>query len=77
MIAYRDFDLPSPAFIPNKGRDRENFDRVLAEVNAWVDRESIDVVNVETIIENLRENLRLLRVWYRLAHSEPASSPDV
>jgi hypothetical protein len=76
MIAYRDFDFPSPAFLPNEGRDRENFDRVVADVNVWLVHESIDVVNVETIIDNLRENLRMLRVWYRPTQAKSASSPE-
>ena len=77
MIAYRDFELPDWGFIPRKNRERENLDRAIVEVNEWVVRESIELINVETTGLSDRALIRAVRVWHRARGAKTASIPEV
>ena len=70
MIAYRDFE---PKLIPgffSKAADlKAVFDAALASANEWIDGESIEVINVETVgMGDYHPMQRWVRIWYRVRY---------
>jgi hypothetical protein len=78
MIAYRDFRPEAPGLFPRGWQFREGFDAALAEANDWIERESVDVLSVETLgCHEAAFEVRSIRVWYRTSSPKPRPTPEV
>jgi len=78
MISFRDFRLHPEHFFPSSSRIEEKFSRAFREANDWIDSESIDVINVETIglIDAAFES-RSIRIWYRVVGAKLDPIPEL
>jgi hypothetical protein len=66
MIAFRDFVPEHAGMFSKIDAWKRSFDKALSQANEWIDRDSIEVINVETI--GMGESLpvtRTVRIWYR------------
>jgi hypothetical protein len=78
MIAYRDFRPEVVGLFPKADRIQENFAIALAEANRWIESESIDLINVETIgIHDAAFESRSIRIWYRTAGPKLDPLPEI
>ncbi len=67
MIAFRDFEPVNAGMFSKVEAWKRSFDDALSRANEWIDRASIEVINVETI--GMGESLpvtRTVRIWYRV-----------
>ena len=67
MIAFRDFGPRQVTGLFTKDADlKAAFDAALASANEWIDGESIEVINVETVgMGEAHPMQRAVRIWYR------------
>jgi hypothetical protein len=67
MIAYRDFEpKPRAGLFPKAADLKLAFDAAVALANEWIDGESIEVINVETVgMGEVSPMQRSVRIWYR------------
>ena len=72
-VACRDFRYKSRDFFNRASKDQEHFEELMAEVNAWIVGESVNVINIETIVLVSPVEVRTIRVWYRATGSKPAA----
>jgi hypothetical protein len=78
MIAYRDFRPEVEGFFPKAHRIEEKFDGALAGANRWIESESIEVLNVETIgLRDAAFESRSIRIWYRTDVKKPDPLPEI
>jgi hypothetical protein len=81
MIAFRDFRPIRPAgLFPAITQLAETQAKALADANEWIERESIEVINVESLADELEGapvERYLIRVWYRTAVLKPQPYPEV
>jgi hypothetical protein len=71
MIAYRDFEPTPPGTFSDVAASRMAFNSAVSSANEWIERESIEVLNIETLDRGGLPfwvrwplMLRTLRVWY-------------
>jgi hypothetical protein len=74
MVAFRDFVHVNDGFWPSRKRGVQAFEKALVEANEWIDRESIEVINVETlgIVGS-----SIVRVWHRTPSPKLQPPPEV
>jgi hypothetical protein len=77
MIGFRDFKPERPGLFASAERHLDVQAQALAEANEWIDRDSIEVINVESFAEEFGLEPVCIRVWYRTASSKPQSYPEV
>ncbi len=71
MIAYEDFSPKVKKMFPTAASVQVAFDNAIAAANRWIERDSVDVLNVESIFHYSTQMPRLVRVWYRSPMSRP------
>ena len=78
MIAYRDFYPEYLGIFATFEDSKGAFDSALTAANDWIDGESIEVINVESIRIGLAPPMLLMiRIWHHSTASKPASFPEV
>ncbi len=77
MIAYKDFFPIRQGFFPTPKNIKAGFDSAVWAANEWIEHESIQVLNVETIKAHAVEVPIRLRVWYRTVSEKPVSLPEI
>jgi hypothetical protein len=67
MIAYKDFVPKHPGLFSKHEVNAAAFDAAVEAANQWIDRESIEVLNIETVgWRDVVPLLQWIRVWYRV-----------